>query len=99
MSESGETSASPSPFGSASQERFVLSRRYAAGTGGIRGLLITVLGDYVRPARQPAPTSAFIDALGRLGVEEAACRQALARASTDGWLVPRRDGRYTWWRL
>ncbi|WP_213455085.1 PaaX family transcriptional regulator, partial [Rhizomonospora bruguierae] len=88
-----------SPFGNASRERFVISRRYAAGTGGVRGLLITVLGDYVRPARQPAPTSAFIEVLGRLGVTEAACRQALIRASADGWLVASRDGRYTWWRL
>jgi len=76
-----------------------LSRRYAAGTGGIRGLLITVLGDYVRPAGMAAPTSAFIDVLGRFGTEETACRQALVRASADGWLVPGREGRYTWWRL
>jgi phenylacetic acid degradation operon negative regulatory protein len=87
------------PFGSAPRERFVLSRRYAAGTGGVRGLLITVLGDYVRPARQPAPTAAFINVLGRLGVEEMACRQALIRASADGWLIARREGRYTWWQL
>jgi phenylacetic acid degradation operon negative regulatory protein len=99
MAELRQDTASAAPFGNASEERFVLSRRYAAGTGGVRGLLITVLGDYVRPARQPAPTSAFIDALGRLGVEEDACRQALIRASRDGWLIPRREGRYTWWQL
>ncbi|GAB3843378.1 PaaX family transcriptional regulator C-terminal domain-containing protein [Micromonospora andamanensis] len=99
MSEPRDTGSAPSPFGSASRERFVLSRRYAAGTDGIRGLLITVLGDYVRPARQPAPTSAFIDVLGRLGVAEAASRQALVRAAADGWLISSRDGRYTWWRL
>jgi phenylacetic acid degradation operon negative regulatory protein len=89
----------PAPFGSASPERFVLSRRYAAGTGGVRGLLITVLGDYVRPTGQPAPTSAFIDALGRVDVEEMACRQALIRASADGWLIPIRARRYTLWQL
>ncbi|WP_165942531.1 PaaX family transcriptional regulator C-terminal domain-containing protein [Micromonospora sp. KC721] len=93
------TPAAAERFGNASEERFAFSRRYAAGTGGVRGLLITVLGDHVRPARQPAPTSAFIDALGRLGVEENACRQALLRASADGWLVARRAGRYTWWQL
>lgn len=87
------------PFGNASQERFVWSRRYAAGVGGVRGTLITVLGDYVRPARQPAPTSAFIDVMARLGVEESACRQALIRAAADGWLVTEREGRFTWWRL
>ncbi|HKT02811.1 MAG TPA: PaaX family transcriptional regulator C-terminal domain-containing protein [Rugosimonospora sp.] len=86
-------------FGEASQERFVWSRRYAAGTGGVRGLLITVLGDYVRPAHRPAPTSAFIDVMGRLGVEETACRQTLIRAAADGWLVQQREGRYTWWQL
>ncbi|WFE26173.1 PaaX family transcriptional regulator C-terminal domain-containing protein [Solwaraspora sp. WMMD791] len=99
MAEPGGGSAASSPYGSASRERFVLSRRYAAGTGGVRGLLITVLGDYLRPTRRPAPTSAFIDAFGRLGVAEPACRQALVRASADGWLISRRDGRYTWWRL
>jgi phenylacetic acid degradation operon negative regulatory protein len=87
------------PFGNATRDRFVLSRRYAAGTGGVRGLLITVLGDYVRPAGRGVPTSAFIDALGRFGVEEMACRQALIRASADGWLTSTRQGRYTSWRL
>jgi len=76
-----------------------MSRRFAAGTGGVRGLLITVLGDYVRPARQPVPTSAFIDVLGRLGVEETASRQALTRAAADGWLVTRRQGRFALWQL
>jgi phenylacetic acid degradation operon negative regulatory protein len=88
-----------SPFGAASQERFVWSRRYAAGVGGVRGLLITVLGDYVRPAKRAAPTSAFINIMARLGVEELACRQALTRAAADGWLVTRREGRFTWWQL
>ena len=91
--------APPGLFGNASEERFVWSRRYAAGVGGVRGLLVTVLGDYVRPARRPAPTSAFIDAMGRLGVEETACRQALNRAAADGWLITRREARYTWWQL
>jgi phenylacetic acid degradation operon negative regulatory protein len=94
-----EPADAASPFGAASKERFVWSRRYAAGLGGVRGLLITVLGDYVRPARQAAPTSAFIDVMARLGVEETACRQALIRATADGWLVTRREGRFTWWQL
>jgi phenylacetic acid degradation operon negative regulatory protein len=99
MSEPPVAAPPTSPFGSASQERFVWSRRYAAGVGGVRGLLVTVLGDYVRPARRPAPTSAFIDAMGRLGVEETACRQALIRAAADGWLATHREARYTWWQL
>jgi phenylacetic acid degradation operon negative regulatory protein len=86
-------------FGAASEQRFAWSRRYAVSNSGVRGLLVTVLGDYVRPARQAAPTSAFIDVMGRLGVEATACRQAMVRATADGWLVTRRDGRYTWWQL
>jgi phenylacetic acid degradation operon negative regulatory protein len=87
------------PSGSAGSRRFVLSRRYAAGTGGVRGLLITVLGDYVRPTRAVIPTSAFIDVMNRLGVDEMACRQALVRAAADGWLVAHRTGRVTRWEL
>jgi len=82
-----------------SPERFVWSRRYAAGLGGVRGLLITVLGDYVHPTGQAAPTSAFIEVMSRLGVEDPACRQALNRAAADGWLVATRSGRFTWWQL
>lgn len=81
----------------AEQDRFTLSRRYAAGTGGTRGLLITVLGAYVRPAGKAVPTSVFIDVLGRFGVEEKATRQALTRAAADGWLVRERAGRLTRW--
>jgi phenylacetic acid degradation operon negative regulatory protein len=80
-------------------ERMMLSRRYAAGAGGARGLLLTVLGEFVLPTGQPAPTSAFIDVLGRLGVEEKSSRQTLMRAAADGWLTSKRDGRYTLWQL
>jgi phenylacetic acid degradation operon negative regulatory protein len=44
-------------------------------------------------------TSAFIDLLGRLGVEEKAARQALMRTAADGWLAAERVGRRTRWRL
>src|SRR5262245_29834001 len=80
-------------------ERMTVSRRYAAGAGGTRGLLLTILGEFVLPTGQPAPTSAFIDVLGRLGFEEKASRQTLMRAGADGWLTSRRDGRYTVWEL
>lgn len=76
-----------------------LSRRYAAGAGGARGLLLTVLGEYVLPTGRSAPTSAFIDVLARLGVEEKASRQTLMRAAADGWLTSKREGRYTLWQL
>jgi len=79
-------------------DRMTVSRRHAAGAGA-RGLLLTVLGEFVLPAGQPAPTSAFIDVLGRLGIEEKTSRQTLMRAAADGWLSSERHGRYSRWRL
>jgi phenylacetic acid degradation operon negative regulatory protein len=75
-----------------------LSRRHAAGAVSARGLLFTVLGEFVLPTGGSAWTSAFIETFGRLGVEEKAIRQALARTAADGWIRPERHGRRTrWW--
>jgi phenylacetic acid degradation operon negative regulatory protein len=75
-----------------------LSRRHAAGAVSARGLLFTVLGEFVLPTGGSAWTSAFIEVFGRLGVEEKAIRQALARTAADGWVRPERHGRRTrWW--
>jgi phenylacetic acid degradation operon negative regulatory protein len=75
-----------------------LSRRHAAGADSARGLLFTVLGEFVLPTGGSAWTSAFIETFGRLGVEEKAIRQALARTAADGWIKPERHGRRTrWW--
>src|SRR5664279_5714247 len=76
-----------------------LSRRHAAGAESARGLLFTVLGEFVLPAGGSAWTSAFIDVLARLGVEEKASRQALMRTAAGGWLTSERVGRRTRWRL
>lgn len=76
-----------------------LSRHHAAGAPSARGLLFTVLGEFVLPAGGSAWTSALIDALGRLGVEEKASRQALMRTAAAGWLTSRRVGRRTRWEL
>src|SRR5215472_4213093 len=76
-----------------------LSRRHAAGAVSARGLLFTVLGEFVLPAGGSAWTSAFIDVFGRLGIEEKAIRQALARTGADGWIKPERHGRRTRWLL
>lgn len=75
-----------------------LSRRHAAGAESARGLLFTVLGEFVLPSGGSAWTSTIIDVLGRLGVEEKATRQALMRTAADGWLRSERIGRRTrWW--
>ena len=76
-----------------------MSRRHAAGAESARGLLFTVLGEFVLPGGGEAWTSAFIDVLARLGVEEKACRQALMRTAADGWLASERVGRRSRWRL
>jgi phenylacetic acid degradation operon negative regulatory protein len=76
-----------------------LSRRHAAGAESARGLLFTVLGEFVLPGGGSAWTSAFIEVFARLGVEEKAARQALARTAADGWIEPIRSGRRTQWQL
>ena len=76
-----------------------MSRRHAAGAGSSRGLLLTVLGEFVLPCGGSAWTSSLIDVLGRLGVEEKAARQALMRTASAGWLRPARAGRRTRWTL
>ena len=76
-----------------------LLRRHAAGTESARSVLFTVLGELVLPTGGEAWTSAFIDVLGRLGIEEKAARQALMRTAADNWLSSERVGRRTVWRL
>src|ERR1700759_1821777 len=76
-----------------------LSRRHATGAASARGLLFTLLGEVVLPSGGTAWTSAVIDTLGRLGVEEKPTRQALMRTAADGWLDSERVGRRTRWRL
>jgi phenylacetic acid degradation operon negative regulatory protein len=77
----------------------MLRRRYAAGAESARGLLFTVLGEFVLPTGGVAWTSTFIEVLARLGVEEKATRQALMRTASDGWLTSERIGRRARWRL
>ena len=88
--------ATPAPL--AGDPGPTLSRRHAAGAVSARGLLFTVLGEFVLPTGGSAWTSAFIETFGRLGVDEKAIRQALARTAADGWIRPERHGRRTrWW--
>ncbi|MGH8867664.1 MAG: PaaX family transcriptional regulator [Actinomycetes bacterium] len=76
---------------------------YGNGNGGspasARALLLTVLGEFVLPRREPVWTGAFVDALDTLGVEEKAARQALARTAAKGLLEPEKHGRRTRWAL
>lgn len=66
---------------------------------GARGLLLTVLGEFVLPSGSGAQSSALIAALGALGVEPGTARQVLARSAARGWLVRERVGSRTRWHL
>jgi phenylacetic acid degradation operon negative regulatory protein len=77
----------------------VSSRRPEERAESARSLLLTVLGELVLPAGGTAWTSSLIEVMARLGFEEKACRQALLRMASAGWLVPERVGRRTRWTL
>jgi len=92
--------ADPIPrVGSAAPSQPALSRRHAAGAPSARGLLFTVLGEYVLPGGGAVWTATVISTMARLGVEEKATRQALMRTAADGWLTADRVGRRTKWLL
>ena len=76
-----------------------MSRRHAGGAPTARGLLFTVLGEFVLPGDSVAWTSALLAVLGRLGIEEKAGRQALMRMTDAGWLEADKIGRRALWRL
>jgi phenylacetic acid degradation operon negative regulatory protein len=76
-----------------------LSRRHAAGAPSARGLLFTLLGEFVLTGGGTAWTSAVLAAFARLGIEEKATRQALMRTADSGWLDAEKVGRRTRWQL
>ena len=76
----------------------VVRRREVRHTSA-RSLLMTVLGEFVLPARRPVWTWVLVDTLAGFGVAEKSARQALARAAAEGLLVPERVGRRTRWDL
>src|SRR5262245_21270388 len=60
---------------------------------------MTVLGELVLPSGTPAWTSALVETLQGLGVEEKAARQALARTAAEGFIEVERSGRRASWSL
>jgi phenylacetic acid degradation operon negative regulatory protein len=76
-----------------------MSRRHQAGAHSARGLLLTVMGEFILPGDGTAWTSAILDVFGRMGISEKAARQALMRTSQAGWLRSQRDGRRAKWAL
>ena len=66
---------------------------------GARGLLLTVLGEFVLPWGGAAQSSALVAALGALGIEAGTARQVLARSAARGWLSREKLGARTRWHL
>ena len=87
------------PAAAAAGQPPTLSRRHAAGAPSARGLLFTLLGEFVLAEGGTAWTSAVLAAFARLGIEEKATRQALMRTAASGWLDAEKVGRRTRWRL
>lgn len=84
--------AAGSPAGPAERQRGQVSTT-------ARSLLLTVLGEFVLPRHGEVWTGTLVDALGALGMEEKAVRQALSRAATQGLLTSARHGRTVRWAL
>ena len=63
-----------------------------------RGLLMTVLGEFVLPNGGRAWTRSLLGVLAAMGVRDKTARQALARAE-GRWLERERVGRETRWTL
>jgi phenylacetic acid degradation operon negative regulatory protein len=64
-----------------------------------RAYLLILLGDYALDQGDAAWTHTIVEALGLVGFEEKAARQALTRSANAGLLTPRRVGRRTRWHL
>lgn len=68
-------------------------RRRSVGAPAARSLLLTILGEYLLPHRQPVWQETLVNALTSVGYTQPAARKALARSVRDGWLTTEREGR------
>lgn len=64
-----------------------------------RSTLFTLFGDVVRPAGGEAWLTTLTACMDALGFTPEATRTALHRMSLEGWVEPRRNGRYALYRL
>ena len=64
-----------------------------------RSALFTIFGDVVHPAGGEAWLSTLTSYMDTLGFSPEATRTALHRMAADGWVEPRRAGRYAAYRL
>jgi phenylacetic acid degradation operon negative regulatory protein len=66
---------------------------------GATSLLLTMLGEFVRPADGAVWTSTIVAGLETVGITERNARQAVARLGDQGIVEPERVGRRTRWHL
>lgn len=64
-----------------------------------RGLMITLLGEFVLPLGGSAWTQTLLGAMEMLGVQPKTSRQVIARLADGGWLDRTKVGRRTRWHL
>ena len=64
-----------------------------------RGLMITLLGEFVLPLGGSAWTQTLLEAMDLVGVQPKTSRQVLARLADGGWLDRTKAGRRTRWHL
>src|SRR6266498_3141732 len=62
-------------------------------------LLLTLLGDYWFPRREPLPSRGLVALLAEFGSTAASSRAALSRLAQRGLLVSSKDGRHTFYGL
>jgi phenylacetic acid degradation operon negative regulatory protein len=84
---------------SSDDTRPALRRPGPARGPSARAYLLILLGDYALDQGDAAWTHTVVEALGLVGFEEKAARQALTRSANAGLLTPRRVGRRTRWHL
>jgi phenylacetic acid degradation operon negative regulatory protein len=94
--ETQDADSATSASGAAGLER---RRRGPLRGPSARAYLLMVFGLYVLDQGDVAWTRTIVDALGLVGFEEKAARQALTRSAVAGWLTQIRDGRRVRWRL
>jgi phenylacetic acid degradation operon negative regulatory protein len=68
-------------------------RRRSVGAPAARSVLLTLLGEYVLPAREGVWQETLVSALGTMDYKTQAARQAVARSVSAGWLTAQRHGR------
>jgi len=73
--------------------------RMRGGDTRVRSLLITIYHDLILPRGGEIGITALQRIFEVLGLEPGAVRTAVSRLVADGWLVRRRDGRASYYRL